>query len=271
MSNYLKDGRSFARKYVWDKFKYAPVTLLGFLGAIVVPTGIAIADLSTIFQVFTLIPIGVIATSCWWYTIHNNEEYAKEGAVKYQKWYAEEQKKKLFEKFDTLNLGESENVLKIQLEKTYNSFLEALKNQTIISDTAYDQFTSQAEKVFESGVELLREISDILTVQKTINLEAVNQNNPELSNQKNDVYENNAQKISGLKLVFQDLIHAFEMSQLSLASATSHFESESEVTKIALGLTNSIKAAQKVQERLSRFSTDRDISETMTKYTRKEK
>lgn len=275
--NYLENLKEYTNSYVWNKFKHSPATLFGLVSLIAVPVGIAISDLPSLLQVFSVIPLGILGTSFWWYRFEKAEEYAKQGALKYQDWHRQEINKKLFDEFQTVNINnlKKHDSLKNDLWEAYQSFNDALKDQGIISEQIYNRFELKAEKGFHSAVNLLKEISDLLKVQNGTNINKL-ENQLSKSEGKNakiiqnniDIYNQNNQKIEELVEVIQRLTLSFQSSKLNLASATSSFESQNDVEQHSDELTMAVEASKKVQERLNSFGNN-DTNSIINKYRSK--
>ncbi len=246
-----------------EKFKRSPLTLFGLVSLIATPLGIALSSIPSFFQIFSLIPLGILGTSFWWYRIANAEEIAKEGALIYQDWHKEQMKEKRraeFNEIELYNLKGGEK-LKKDLWNSYQSFVHAIRDQEIISEELFYEFESKADQGFHSGVNLLKEIADLQVIQSKTSLSKLerqlskaDKENRAIIQKNIGIYNSNEQKISELTSVLQKLILSFQSSELNLASATSSFDSQNIVNRNSDELTLAVEASKQVQARLNRFS-----------------
>ncbi len=274
-----KNLNEYVKKYVWDRFKHSPFTIGSLISLILVPLGISIADLPTALQVFSIVPLGLVGTSYWWYHINRGEELAEEATLKYQKWYQEKKHKQIMKEFSSIDLSHlprSQQSLKGSIWSGYQSFLEALSQQEITSEEIYNRFESKAQRAFLSSIELLKEVSDLLVVQRSTSLKKLEKQKNKASEankskvQKSiDQYKQNDLKIQELIDSIEHLILSFENAKLNLASATSNFDSQYDLGSHSDDLNNAIEASKIVQERLSRFGTNNSQS-IIKKYRSKE-
>ena len=256
--DYFKDGEEFAQKYVWNKFTNSWVTLLGGLSTVVVPLGITLSPLPAIFQIFTLLPISAVLSSFYWYTIANAELYAKEGATLFEEYYKKERKETLLREFTSLEFDDENEALKEELKKVYDAFVEALHRQKIISEVFKNTALIKVEEAFTSGIKLLKEIRDIVSVLKDSSLEELHHDMRDAEDadkvfieQKIEIHSANELQLYELTRSLKELIHSFEKSKLSLAHASSSFEGKEEADEKMKSMLAAIEVAKRVQKRQS--------------------
>lgn len=262
--DYFKQGEEFAQRYVWNKFKNSWLTLFGGIASAIVPIGIALSEYPAIFQVFTLIPLGIVASSFYWYKILNAKKYAKEGAKIFQDYYKDKEEKSILDEFNNIYFSSTKDKkLKEEFKTSYDMFIKAINEQKIISDIFKNQTHDKANDAFKSGLKLLKEMKDILSLLENVNLNQLNkelikseQKNKEYLEEKIKLYENNESILEDLRVLLKELIHSFDVSKLNLASATSNFDSKFEVEDSTKSLVAAMNAAKKVQQRVSSDNLD---------------
>lgn len=257
MMDYFKQGKEFARAFVWHKFTNSWATILGGLATVSTPMVIAFADMHWAVHILILIPLSVVASSFYWYKIAHADEYAKEGAEIFQEYYKEQKINQAKESLLDLKLhGQIDKNLRKQLIQNYNSFVKAIDRQEIISSMLKESMLERAEEAMLSGAKIFIEIKDLIAtvdgydlVQLEGEYSRAEGSQKLLAQNKLEIYQENRALIELQRESIEELVSAFELSKLNLAQATSSFDEVEKSRESLNSLVMAVESAKAVQQR----------------------
>ena len=255
--DYFKDGKIFARKFVWHKFTNSWATILGGLSTVITPMVVALSDMPWIFHIFILIPLSVVASSFYWYKIAHADEYAKEGAIIFKKYYKEQKLDSIKKSLLDLKLHSTiDKNLRLRLLESYLSFGRAIERQEIISQKFKETMLEKADEAIASGINIFIDIKDLIVALDGYDLNQLKDNFENSTGSKKIVAENklriykdNQSLIEVQRETIEELIGGFDISKLNLAQATSNFDEQKRSKENLKALTLAIKSAKVVQQK----------------------
>ncbi len=262
--------REFVQKYIWQQFWHHPLTLFG----------IGLPSLSSIFMMMLDWPVALqllnivalvtlLGISYWWHWFFQVDTLAKEGATEFVRQRREMQKNDITSKYEAIELKAYPlyEGLQRKLKNRYETFLDALNKQQVISEAMREEFASKAYQAWVSGVELLAEIADILVVQSSVDIKMIEKKRQR--QQENELYElekivngyeENKENLVKLTRSLRTLIHSYDLALSQMATVTSRSTLKEEASQPG-GLQDAIDSARVVQERLHKMYHDDDWNE----------
>lgn len=273
--------QAYARRYIWNRFKYSALTLIGVLLPSLSSLAMMAAEWPANLQLLNIVTLlGMVGISYWWHWFYKVEELAQAGAAEYMQNESEERHRKLLGAFDRIDLAPYPpyEALKIDLKQKYAAFGNALAKQQIISDGARSHFAAKAQQAFDSGIALLAEMGDILVVQSSVNIAAIREQHErqqgaekEHLGQIVEAYEANETKLAKLAGSLRSLNHSYVLAISHLAELTSktHEKEDFEASE----LQEAIDAAKVVKEKLHARSgrQQSELEAIYAKYTHQPK
>jgi hypothetical protein len=257
--------QAYARRYIWNRFKYSALTLVGVLLPSFSSLAMMVADWPVNLQLLNVVTLlGMVGISYWWHWFYRVEELAQAGVAEYMEQEAEARHKGLLASFEAIDLAPypTYEALKIDLKQKYAAFGNALAKQRIISDTARSHFAAKAQQAFDSGIALLTEMGDILVVQSSVNIGSIREQHDRQSGAEKErlrqimeAYGDNEAKLARLAESLRTLNHSYVLAISHLASLTSKTHEKEDFE--ALELQEAIDAAKVVKEKLHARSGQR--------------
>jgi hypothetical protein len=255
--DYFEQGKAFAREFVWHKFKNSWATILGGLATVITPTAVALLDMPWIFHIFVLIPLSVVGSSFYWYKIAHADEYAKEGAILFQKYYKEQKLNSIKESLLELKLHSSiDKDLRVRLMQSYLSFGRAIERQEVISAKFRDTMLERADEAIRSGTKIFVDIKDLIVTLDGYDLNQLKEESENstgskrlLSDSKLKIYLDNQTLLESQREAIEELIDGFDLSKLNLAQATSRFDEQERSRENLNALTTAMNSAKRVQQK----------------------
>lgn len=268
--------REYTNNYIWRRFKQHWLTLSGLLLPSLSSIYMMISDLAVNLQIVNILMlVGMVGISYWWHWFYNIENLAKEGVNEFMNMKEQERETHLVERFSEVDLSLFPNYKKLydDLEENYNDFLKALNSQKIITQKAHYDFKTKAENVFNTGIDILIEISDVLVVQNSVNIDEYKkfENSPK-EEQKAfraviDAYNNNEKKLKRLSNSLKDLSNSYVLGISHLASVTSQTNQKEDIFGES-ELKMAIEAAKNVQDKLYGLSHENEMQDIFNRYTK---
>ncbi|MBU0632513.1 hypothetical protein KKA17_07700 [bacterium] len=265
----------YTRNYIWNRFKYSLLTLAGVLLPSLSSLMMMFADWPASLQLLNVSAFfGIVGISYWWHWFFSVEELAQEGVKEYMKIEDEQRSRELYTTLGNLDLTPYPpyQALKMDLGERYVAFINAIKKQKIISDSLRSNFTSKARQAFDSGIELLAEINDILIVQSSVNIASIQEQYMQDSDKKHleqiiQAYNDNEAKLAKLEQSLHSLNHSFVFATSNLATLTSKTHEKEDFE--TLELQEAIDAAKVIKEKLNTLSKaqNSELENIYAKYT----
>jgi hypothetical protein len=254
--------QEYARRYIWNRFKYSALTLAGIFIPSLSSLAMMIAEWPVNLQLLNIVTLlGMVGISYWWHWFYKVEELAQTGVAEYMENREQERHRTLLASFDAIDLAPypAYEALKIDLKQKYAAFGNALAKQQVISDSARSNFTAKARQAFDSGIALLAEMGDILVVQSSVNIDSIREQHDrqhggekERLGQIIEAYRDNETKLAKLAGSLRALNHSYVLAISHLAALTSKTHEKEDFE--ALELQEAIDAAKVVKEKLHALS-----------------
>ena len=268
--------REYTNNYIWRRFKQNWLTLSGLLLPSFSSIYMMISDLAVNLQILNvLMLVGMIGLSYWWHWFYSVESLAKEGAQEFLNLKEQEREAHLFERFSEIDFSMYPEYKKLYngLENDFNNFLKALNSQRIITKETHHNFKTKAENAFNTGIDILIEISDVLVVQNSVNIDEYNKfKHLPKEEQKAfkaviDAYSNNEEKLKKLSSALKDLSNSYVLGISHLASVTSQTNQKEDIFGES-ELKMAIEVAKSVQDKLYGLSHENEMQDIFNRYTK---
>jgi hypothetical protein len=259
----MKDkNREYTNRYIWNRFKYSTLTIAGLLFPSISSISMMVANLPVNLQVLNIFSlVAMVGGSYWWHWFYNVEELAKLGSLEYLQKIDDKKSVDIVQQYNELerSLKSSKKYHDLQklLKSNFDDFNTTLDEQKIIDPNLKNRFKNSSIQAFSKAIEILREISDILVVQKSIDIkeiEKLSKNDPnqqEIFNKIKKSYNENSDKLQNLTSALETIIHSYTLAISNTALITSktnlNIESSQE-------LEHAIDVAKEVQKKISAIS-----------------
>ena len=276
------DHQTYARHYVWNRFKYSALTLAGLLLPSLSSLAMMLSEWPLNLQLLNIVAlVAMLGISYWWHWFYQVEILVREGVLEFMQNEERIRHHTLMQAFDALDLSSHPmyNALKNDLMERYDAFMHALTQQKIISNTSRNHFQTKAAQAFESGIALLTEIGDILVVQTSVDIGRIKEQlmDPPHDTDKErlikvfEAYRQNESKLQRLADSLRALNHSYVLGVSHLAALTSKTHEKEDFE--ALELQEAIDAAKVVQEKLHRYSPyqNHDLQAVQARYSSQSK
>ncbi len=272
-------NREHTNSYIWSRFKYSLLTLTGVLLPSISSIAMMLKDWPVNLQLFNILAlVAMVGGSYWWHWFYNVEELAQISAKKYMDMQTMKRKQSVKHRYDSIDfsLDSKYNLLHKRLKKGFNSFQDVLKNQKVITNFSKKSFQKKSEQAFNSAIDILAEISDILVVQESINISEISKSIDKNPTQKvllqkiESAYNENENNLKKLTQTLEEIIDSFTLAISHLATVTSKTNLKEETFNASL-LQNAINSAKIVQEKVASLSKNREaeINDIYNKYLNK--
>ena len=269
--------KEYVQRYIRNRFRQSWITLTGILVPSLSSLAMMALDWPANLQLLNIVALAtMVGISYWWHWFYHVETLAEEGVRAYLGEQEAARSARLQARLKTIDLSPFPlyEALQIELQHKYDAFRNALGKQYIISETARRDFEHRARTAFESGLELLAEMADILIVQSSVNIDSIRKRHAKNSFDKAqlaeiiDAFEANEKKLKKLSLGLQRLSHSYTLAISQLAAVTSKTYQKEEFE--ASELQKAIDAAKAVQDKLHSLSGGReaDLREIHMKYAK---
>ena len=268
--------KEYTNNYIWRRFKHHWLTISGLLLPSVSSIFMMINDLALNLQTLNILMlVGMVGISYWWHWFYKVEEFAEDGANEFLNLKEKERESLLFDRFSEVDFSKFPDykILHDDLEKNFNEFLTTLNSQKIITKEIYNNFKTKAENAFNTGISILIEISDILVVQDSVDIDNYSKfDHLPIEEQKAfqtviSAYDNNEKKLKKLRSSLKDLSNSYVLAISHLATVTSQTNQKEDIFGES-ELKMAIEAAKNVQDKLYGLSHENEMKNIFNRYTK---
>lgn len=251
--------KKYADDYVWKEFKSSFLLKLGVISPFFISMGLFISKVTLSYYLIPLlVSIGCFTLAFVLYRVIKTYDIAKEGSneflfllTSYKKDYVLVEYNKINSAFNVLQTQTSyvsdAKLLLRNFNKSYLDVIDVINKQSVIQDDVKTLMLEKIDDAFKEGMDILKEIHDILLAEDKVD-----------ANMKSDlIVEKSNQNIKNLENLFKVMVNINEslvVTVLDIPKITSHQSTIDDANDSLKALQESMEQAKVVQETIKSFS-----------------
>lgn len=251
--------KNYTNNFVWKKFKSSILLKLAIISPFLSSFVLTIQKVEPIYYTISiLIPLGFISIALFLYRVINMEKLSKDGAsefmefsTKYRTEYIEVEYNKISSAIKSLKNTTVYTIKSLELLKTFNKLyldvLDVINKQSVMNDSVKADLLDIVNKSFKQGIDVSKEIHDILLVEDKIDRNNISSILQEKSNK-------NIIDLQNYFDVLEKINNSLSITILDIPKVSSDKSTIDEVNSALKDLENSMDAALAVSNSLKNYN-----------------